>query len=338
MLLSTDLSDLLLRESPDAIIITTPAGEVQYWNNAAERILGYSSAEAVGRSIDELIVPAELAGQLNHFRRETIANGSSTFETTRRPKDGSLVHMVVSNKAVYDDQGRAKFIVITQKDITQLKVLRDAKLVESKFRDLLESTPDTIIMANQTGGIVLANSQAESLFGYERGALLGTLVEQLLPVRYRGEHVAHRSGYFGHPRTRSMGAGLELYGLRSDGSEFPVEISLSPLKTGEETLVMSAIRDISEQKRAEQKFRGLLESAPDAMVIANQSGDIVLVNAQTERLFGYPREELLGKKVEMLVPNRFRDVHPGHRTGFFHAPRARSMGEGLICSLVSPPQ
>lgn len=92
---------------------------------------------------------------------------------------------------------------------------------------------------------------------------------------------------------------------------------------------MSAIRDISEQKRAEQKFRGLLESAPDAMVIANRAGDIVLVNAQTERLFGYPREELLGKKVEILVPERFREVHPAHRTGFFNEPRARSMGEGL---------
>ncbi|MGH9418736.1 MAG: PAS domain S-box protein, partial [Thermoanaerobaculia bacterium] len=113
-------------------------------------------------------------------------------------------------------------------------------------------------------------------------------------------------------------------------SEFPVEISLSPLRTDEGTLVMSAIRDTSEQKRAEQKFRGLLESAPDAMVIANRAGEIVLVNAQTERLFGYPREELLGKNVEILVPERFREVHPTHRVGFFNEPRARSMGEGRV--------
>jgi PAS domain S-box-containing protein len=323
------IADVLLHETPDAIVVATPDGKVLYWNNEAESVFGYSSDEAVGRPLDTLIVPAGHLDLYLQFRREALEKGLSTFETTRKRKDGSLVHAVVTNKVIHDDRGRPEVIVTTQKDVTHLKVLRDAKLVESKFRDLLESTPDAIIMANETGRIVLANSQAEALFGYDRGELLGQLVELLLPNRYHGSHVAHRSGYFAQPRTRSMGAGLELYGLRKDGSEFPVEISLSPLRTDEGMLVMSAIRDISEQKRAEQKFRGLLESAPDAMVIANRAGEIVLVNAQTERLFGYPREELLGKKVEILVPERFREVHPGHRTGFFNAPRARSMGEGL---------
>ncbi|HSY49923.1 MAG TPA: PAS domain S-box protein [Thermoanaerobaculia bacterium] len=327
--MSRALTDVLLDETPDAVVVTAPDGKVSYWNDESERVFGYSSAEAVDQPLDTLIVPPGHQDLYLQFRREALEKGQCTFETTRRRKDGSLVHAVVTNKVIYDKEGRAEFIVTTQKDVTQLKVLRDAKLVESKFRDLLESTPDAIIMANETGRIVLANSQAEALFGYDRGELLGQLVELLLPSRYRGGHVAHRSGYFAQPRTRSMGAGLELYGLRKDETEFPVEISLSPLRTDEGTLVMSAIRDISEQKRAEQKFRGLLESAPDAMVIANHAGDIVLVNAQTERLFGYPREELLGKKVEILVPERFRGVHPGHRNGFFNEPRARSMGEGL---------
>jgi protein-histidine pros-kinase len=130
------------------------------------------------------------------------------------------------------------------------------------------------------------------------------------------------------PRVRSMGAGLELNGVRKDGSEFPVEISLSPIQTEAGTLVMSAVRDISERKRAESRFRGLLESAPDAMVIVDQSGTIVLINSQTEKLFGYPRSELLGRAVEILVPPRFRGVHPGHRGGFFARPRARAMGVG----------
>jgi protein-histidine pros-kinase len=249
-----------------------------YWNSGAERLFGYSSADAIGSSIDALIVPHGHVENLDGFRREALATGFSTFETARLRKDGSLIYTVVSNKAVYDAEGRAEFIVITQKDVTHLKVLRDAKLVESQYRDLLESTPDAIIMANQTGRIVLANSQAERLFGYDRGELLGTLVEVLLPGRYRGPHVGHRSAYFGQPRTRSMGAGLELYGLRKDGSEFPVEISLSPLKTDGGTLVMSAIRDITSRKGIERT----LQEKNVELERANQAKDRFLASMSHE--------------------------------------------------------
>ena len=126
-----------------------------------------------------------------------------------------------------------------------------------------------------------------------------------------------------------MGAGLELYGLRKGGQEFPVEISLSPLRTEAGLMAMSAVRDISARKRAESKFRELLESAPDAMVIVNRDGIIVLVNSQTETLFGYRRDELLNRPIEMLVPERYRGRHPGHRAGFFTQPRVRAMGADL---------
>ncbi|MCI4569442.1 PAS domain S-box protein [Lysobacter sp. CFH 32150] len=204
-----------------------------------------------------------------------------------------------------------------------------ATLVETRFGDLLESMPDGILMVDQSGRIVHSNSQAERLFGYQSGELRGRSIEQLLPARYRGVHADHRSGYFEQPRTRTMGMGLELYGLRKDGKEFPVEISLSPMQSGDDTLVVSAIRDISERKKAEQKFRDLLESAPDAIVIVNRQGRIVLVNAQTQTVFGYSRDELLDQQVELLLPERYRGQHPGHRDGFFSEPRARPMGVGL---------
>lgn len=125
------------------------------------------------------------------------------------------------------------------------------KMAELKFRALIEAAPDGIVVVNQEGRIVLVNTQLEKLFGYSRDELLGQPVETLVPARFRGRHPEHRAGF-------------DLYALRKDGTEFPVEISLSPLETEEGILVSSAIRDITERKRAEQKFRGLLEAAPDA--------------------------------------------------------------------------
>src|SRR5438093_13738454 len=126
-----------------------------------------------------------------------------------------------------------------------------------------------------------------------------------------------------------MGMGLDLYGRRKDGTEFPAEISLAPMRTPEGTLVTAAIRDITERKKIEAKFRGFLEAAPDAVVVVNRDGNIVLVNSQTEKLFGHPRAALVGQPVEILVPARFRGRHPGHRVAYFAEPRVRGMGSNL---------
>ncbi|MER6675164.1 PAS domain S-box protein [Streptomyces sp. NPDC000983] len=200
---------------------------------------------------------------------------------------------------------------------------------EERFRGLLDAAPDAMVIVDDAGIINLVNVQTETLFGYRRDELLGRPVEILVPDRFRAYHALHRSGYSDTRQVRPMGAGLDLYGLRKDGTEFPVEISLSPLETAEGLFVSAAVRDVSERKAAEERFRGLLEAAPDAMVIVDDTGTIKLVNAQTETLFGHRRDELLGRPVEMLIPGRFRAHHSLHRADYAGARQVRPMGAGL---------
>jgi protein-histidine pros-kinase len=306
--------------TPDAIIAICPDQRILHWNRAAETIFGFSRAEALGEKIDLIAAPDHV---------EDSRDDQSVFESVRRRKDGTLVHVSVSSRALRDADGRLRYVLSTQQDVTRLKVMRDAKLVEAKFRDLLESTPDAIVIVNVTGSIVLVNSRAERMFGHTRSELIGEAVETLLPTRFRAAQSDQRTNLFMRHGATTAGSTVEISALHKQGGEFPVEISLSPLYTEEGVMVMSSIRDITDRKRAEQKFRDLLESAPDAMVIVARDGKITLVNSQTERLFGYRRAELLGKTVEMLMPQRFHEKHPLHRGQFFTQPRARAMGEGL---------
>src|SRR5690606_31142814 len=136
--------------------------------------------------------------------------------------------------------------------------------IEANFPAFLEAAPDAMIILGQDGRILLVNGQAERLFGYERTELIGLPVEILIPERYREKHPTYRAGYFAEPRPRPMGAGVDLFAVRKDGTEFPAEISLGPVETAQGLLVTAAIRDVTEARKAEAKFRGLLEAAPDA--------------------------------------------------------------------------
>jgi PAS domain S-box-containing protein len=186
-----------------------------------------------------------------------------------------------------------------------------------------------MVCVDDSGRITMVNAQVERLFGYPREELEGQLVDMLVPDAVRAVHPQHRAGYLADPKVRPMGAGLQLAGRRRDGSTFPAEISLSAIDTDQGILVTAAVRDVTSRQQVEARFRGLIEAAPDAMVCVDDSGRITMVNAQVERLFGYPREELEGQLVDMLVPDAVRAVHPQHRAGYLADPKVRPMGAGL---------
>ncbi len=239
----------------DAWLVLDEHGRVRAWSKGAERLFGYRHDQACDQLIESLIVAADRCAEQHRFIAETLRDGVGTFETLRRREDGTLIYVDITARLVTPVADGEPVLLFSEKNVTSLKVDRDSKSLEARYRELLESTPDGIVIVNPTGHILIANGQAEHLFGYGPGEMRAAQVEILLPERYRGQHRGHRSHYFDQPRTRAMGVGLELYGLRKDGTEFPVEISLSPLRTEETPLVMSAIRDVSERKRFEKALQ-----------------------------------------------------------------------------------
>lgn len=213
------------------------------------------------------------------------------------------------------------------------KILRSS---DEHVHALLDAAPDALIIVNSYGEISMVNAQALLLFGYAPGELIGQNVDVLVPSGVRPHHESLRAGFVLHPRRRPMGTGLQISGRKKDGTEFPADITLSPVETAPDLLVVAAVRDMTRSRdmvevtrKSEQMFRSLLESAPDAMVVIDGRGTIQLVNSRTEQLFGYPRNQLLGHNVDELVPDSFRVGHAGHRSKFFLDPQARPMGQGL---------
>src|SRR5947209_6142071 len=198
---------------------------------------------------------------------------------------------------------------------------------EVRKRAILESAMDCIIGIDQEGTIVEFNAAAEKAFGYPRTEVLGKQVgETIIPGSWQdhtGLGMAH------HLTTREgpiFGKRIEMPAVRADGTEFPAELALTRIDVGGSPMFTAYLRDVTDRKRANEKFRLAVESAPNAMVMVNQDGKIVLVNSETEKQFGYHRDELIGQAVDILVPNRFRDAHPQYRADFFAHPQVRPMG------------
>jgi PAS domain S-box-containing protein len=250
--------------------------------------------------------------------------------------------------------------------LLQAKVKAKAKaLLASNF---LESIPDAIVAVAQDGLILQVNSKTEEMFGFRRGQLVGQPIEMLVPERYRDLHYQHRQNFAKAPKTRRMGAGLDLYGRRQDGSEFPVEISLSPITLENGTLVvLSAIRDISDRKRIEAELRranqelkrrtaeelgeyrsrlaSIVDSSEDAIIGKDLDGTIISWNKSAERIYGYRSEEAIGKPIAILapkdrleeIPRILERIRHGERFEHYETVRVTKDGRHLDVSIsISP--
>ena len=243
---------VILDLTHDAIFVRNPKNEIVFWNKGAEALYGWSKNEVSGRTTHDLLNTVFHA-PLAEIEAEVFRTGCWEGELTHQRRDGTSL-IVLSRWAVQKDgSGNPVATLESNRDITQHKTA-EAHLIrmEARYRGLLEAAPDAIVIVNQSAEIVLVNAQTEKLFGYRRDELLNKAIEILIPRRFLNEHPGHRNEFLGHPQVRAMGQGMDLFGLRKDGSEFPAEIMLSPSGIADGILITAAIRDITARKRAEE--------------------------------------------------------------------------------------
>jgi PAS domain S-box-containing protein len=307
----------LLEAAPDAMVVVNQAGDIVLLNVQAEKQFGYSRDELVGQKVTN-IIPEGFAERLIADDLRSAADAlaqqiGTGIELIARRKDSTEFPIEIMLSPLESAEG-----ILVTAAIRNITTRKDAEKhlaqMEGRYRGLLEAAPDAMVVVNTAGEIVLLNVQAEKQLGYSRDELIGQKVTNIIPEGFAERLIADDLRSAADALAQQIGTGIELIARRKDGTEFPIEIMLSPLESAEGILVTAAIRDISVRRSAEEhlaqmegRYRGLLEAAPDAMVVVNKAGEIVLLNVQAENQFGYHRDELVGQKMTNIVPEGFAE-------------------------------
>ena len=321
-----------------------------YVNPEFQKLCNLTPEQVAGKT-DFDIFPQKQAAAFRKNDLEVLRSGEpQTFEETALQEDGP--HTSVVNKfPLRDSKGKIYAICGIVADITEHN-RAEAALGQSRamFEQLFEAAPDALLTVDDKGRILRLNARVEELFGYRREELIGQPVEILLPERFRARHPALRRKYQSDPRARLLDSGLDLYARHKDGSEFPVDISLSPLDGSLGDRTLAVVRDITLRRQteevlrqSEQRYRLLTESVKDyAIMLLDGQGRITAANLGAARMFGYSREEMIGQHVSVLYPFRNRDeasmeLATAESTGKFEGEglRVRKDGTQFWASIVT---
>ena len=312
----------ILDAAVDAILTIDDKGLVESLNPAAERLFGYSKAEVIGQNV-KMLMPAPYQAEHDGYLTNYLTTGIKKIigigrEVVGRRKDGSTfpMHLAVSELKLGD---RTMFTGIAR-DITNLRTAM-SRLEESegRTRAILDAAVDAILTIDERGTVESMNPSAERLFGYSRDEVMGHNVKMLMPSPYQGEHDGYLTNYLTTGKRKIIGIGREVVGRRKDGSTFPMHLAVSELKLGDRRVFTGIARDISDVRNAirsleesEGRTRAILDAAVDAILTIDEQGTVESMNPSAERLFGYPRAEVIGENVKMLMPAPYKAEHDGY--------------------------